>query len=309
MAEIRTTIYSKELQKQLYPDNSFVKKSVVERGVDVNAKTVEKPVQGKINKAKEGEPTSLPLNAYNATDSKHTYPTTLIYCEPMLIDSQSELMTNYNKRQSKQEQQAEELNAKVAAYTAQHWCSNKSENILKTSGTARKSNVAGFSSQRKAVTKDDFIAVHNLMMRQSLGRNMGNWYGMLTPDMYTDLLKIEDFVDYSKTGNETKLREGIIGRILGIELFMRSTEEGHCGVLYNSNTPLSGDTQITDDLLSGALFWHSKAVCRAEGVVKTIINENAPGYMGGTLIESFMRYGADIIRDDHKGVITLLEAK
>ena len=31
--------------------------------------------------------------------------------------------------------------------------------------------------------------------------------------------------------------------------------------------------------------------------------------MGGTLIESFMRYGADIIRDDHKGVITLLEAK
>lgn len=309
MAEIRTTIYSKELQKQLYPDNSFVKKSVVERGVDVNAKTVEKPVQGKINKAKEGEPASLPLNAYNATDSKHTYPTTLIYCEPMLIDSQSELMTNYNKRQSKQEQQAEELNAKVAAYTVQHWCSNKSDNILKTSGTARKSNVAGFSSQRKAVTKDDFIAVHNLMMRQSLGRNMGNWYGMLTPDMYTDLLKIEDFVDYSKTGNETKLREGIIGRILGIELFMRSTEEGHCGVLYNGNSPLSGDSKITDDLLSGALFWHSKAVCRAEGVVKTIINENAPGYMGGTLIESFMRYGADIIRDDHKGVITLLEAK
>lgn len=309
MAEIRTTIYSKELQKQLYPDNSFVKKSVVERGVDVNAKTVEKPVQGKINKAKEGEPTSLPLNAYNATDSKHTYPTTLIYCEPMLIDSQSELMTNYNKRQSKQEQQAEELNAKVAAYTVQHWCSNKSDNILKTSGTARKSNVAGFSSQRKAVTKDDFINVHNLMMRQSLGRNMGNWYGMLTPDMYTDLLKIEDFVDYSKTGNETKLREGIIGRILGIELFMRSTEEGHCGVLYNGNSPLSGDSKITDDLLSGALFWHSKAVCRAEGVVKTIINENAPGYMGGTLIESFMRYGADIIRDDHKGVITLLEAK
>ena len=50
-------------------------------------------------------------------------------------------------------------------------------------------------------------------------------------------------------------------------------------------------------------------VCRAEGMVRTVVNENAPGYLGGTIIESFTRFGADIIRDDQKGVIALLEDK
>ena len=309
MAEIRTTLYSSELQKLIFPDNSFYKKSIGETGVADKTEQVEKPVQTKISKAKEGKPSSLPLSVETSTDSTKKYNTTLIYCAPLLIDSQSELLVNYNKRQTKQEQQAAEINTKVAAYTMEHWCPKLEANILKTTGSARPSNVMGFTSQRKALTKEDLLKVLNLIMRMGVSGMGGNWYGMVTADMYTDLLAIPEFVDYYKTGNESRLKEGVIGRILGIDIFQRSTEEGHNGVLYNGKTPLRGDADVKDSLLSGALFWNDKMVCRAEGRLRTIINAEAPGYLGGTIIESFTRYGADIIRDDQKGVIALLEDK
>ena len=309
MAEIRTTLYSSELQKLIFPDNSFYKKSIGETGVADKTEQVEKPVQTKISKAKEGKPSSLPLSVETSTDSTKKYNTTLIYCAPLLIDSQSELLVNYNKRQTKQEPQAAEINTKVASYTMEHWCPKLEANILKTTGSARPSNVMGFTSQRKALTKEDLLKVLNLMMRRGVSGMGGNWYGMVTADMYTDLLAIPEFVDYYKTGNESRLKEGVIGRILGIDIFQRSTEEGHNGVLYNGKTPLRGDADVKDSLLSGALFWNDKMVCRAEGRLRTIINAEAPGYLGGTIIESFTRYGADIIRDDQKGVIALLEDK
>lgn len=310
MAEIRTTLYSSELQKQIFPDNSFYKKSIGEAGVADNVETVEKPVQASISKAKEGNPDSLPLKVATSTDSKKTYKTTLIYCDPLLIDSQSEMLVNYNKRQTKQMQQADEINTKAASYAMYHWCPTKSTNILKTTGDARTSNVVGFTSNRKAVTKADFLRVQNLMMRMSVGSLGGNWYAMLTADMYSDLLAIPEFVDYYKTGNVSKLESGVIGRICGIEIFQRSTDNAHCGLLYKADgTPVSGDSAITDALYDGALFWNDKLVCRAEGSLKTVVNENAPGYLGGTIIESFCRFGADIIRDDQKGVIALLEDK
>lgn len=310
MAEIRPTLYSTELQKMLYPDNSFMNRAVRERGVAPDVKTIEKPVQGKINKAKEGEPGVLPLKVTNPADGTHSYNTTLIYCEPILIDSQSELLVNYNKRQSKQEQQASELMTKAAAYTLRHWAPTQAANILKTTGTGRPSNVAGFSSNRKAVTKADILKVHNLMMRMNVSGLGGSWYGMVTPDMYTDLLGIEDFIDYYKTGNETGLRNGVVGRILGIDIFVRTTDNQHAGILYNSsNEPQDGDVAPTDSLLSGGLFWNDRLVCIAQGTPQVSINENKAEYLGGTLMSCWMRHGADILRDDQKGVIALLEDK
>lgn len=310
MAEIRTTLYSKELQKQIFPDNSFYKKSVAETGVADTTETVEKPVQNKIGKAKEGKPNQLPLSIETSTDTKKTYNTTLIYCQPLLIDSQSELLVNYSKRQTKQEQQAGELNNKIAAYAAYHWSPTAKGNILSTTGDARQSNVQGITSNRKALLKDDLLKLHNLMMRMNVSGVGGKWYGMVTPDMYSDLLKVPEFIDFYKTGFTNKLEKGIVGIILGIEIFVRTTEEGHAGILYKADgTPMQSDAEVKDTLLTGGLFWNDKMVCRAEGALRTVVNENAPGYMGGTIIECFTRFGADIIRDDQKGVIALLEDK
>lgn len=311
MAEIRTTLYSKELQKQIFPDSSFYKKSVAETGVADTSETVEKPVQNRIGKAKEGKPNTLPLSVETSTDTKKTYPTTLIYCQPLLIDSQSELMVNYSKRQTKQEQQAGEMNVRIANYAAYHWAPTLASNILKTTGDARDSNIMGISGKRKALNKEVMLRIYNLMLRMNVSGMGGKWYGMLSADAYTDLLAVPEFVDYQKTGNATKLEQGILGQIMGVELFTRTTDEGHTGLLYKADgkTPIPAESEVADTLLAGNLFWNDKMVCRAEGVLRTVVNENAPGYLGGTILECFTRFGADIIRDDQKGVIALLEDK
>lgn len=310
MAEIRPILYSKELQKQIFPDSSFYKKSKVETGVADNTEHVEKPVQSVIRKAKEGAPKKLPLEVQVSTDTKKLYPTTIIYCDPLVVDSQSELLTNYNKRQSKQEQQAAEINLKCANYAAYHWSPTKAANILKTAGAERVSNIAGFTSKRKAFSKDLFLQLQNLMIRMNVSGLGGTWYGMVTADSYTDLLSITEFVDYSKTGYTTKLEQGILGKILGVEIFSRATDEGHSGVLYKADgTPMKAESEVTDSLLSANLFWNDKMVCRAEGTLRSVINVDAPGYLGATILESFTRFGADIIRDDQKGVIAVLEDK
>lgn len=310
MAELRRTLYSNELQKLLFPDNSFYKKSIGEAGVADDVVKVEKPVQSAISKAEVGELPTLPLSVETSIDSTKYYETKLLYCKPLLVDSQSQLLTNYNKRQTKQEQQANELNTKAAGYILHKWLPTEQANILKTTGAGRASNISGFTSERKAVTKEDFLQVLNLAMRMNVGSSGGNWYGMVTPDMYTDLLAIPDFVDYYKTGNEGKLKEGIIGRVCGIDIMTRAVDEGHNGILYNaSGVPQADGTETADALLAGALFWNDRMVCRAEGRVNVAVNENAPGYLGGTILETWCRIGADIIRSDQKGVIALLEDK
>lgn len=309
MSEIRVTVYSKELQKQIFPDNSFYKKSQAETGVAIDAIAVEKPQQGKIRKAKVGEPATFPLKVEAAMDSKSTYPVDLVYAEPILIPSTSELLTNYSKRQTKQEQQAGEINTRSANIAAVNWGPTVNTNLVKSTGDARASNVVGLTGTRKAVSKADLLAVYNLLLRMNVSGLPGGMYGLLTADAYTDMLAVPEFVDYSKTGYVSKLEQGIIGKLFGIEFYTRSTEEGHTGLAYtNAATPVK---RALDELAAtdrpASLFWHDKMVCHAEGVVKSSINEDRADYLGGTLMSSSVRFGAAINREDQKGVIALLE--
>ncbi len=305
MAEIQPIKYSSELQKLVFPDNSFYKKSVQETGVADTVTAVERPVQKKIREAKEGEPKTLPLPVEVAEDGKDTYPVTQIYAEPLVITSQSELLTNYSKRQTKQQQQADEINTKVANKAAYNWLPTVQTNILKTTGDGRVSNVIGITGNRKAVTKDDMVALQNLLMRMN---STGNYIGLVTADFYSDLLKIAEFTDYEKTGNRTALAEGIVGRIVGIDIFVRSTDAYHIGAVYNNAATAVKKAAVSAETdRPGNLFWSPKAVCSAEGKLNTSVNPDRAEYLGGTLISSWTRFGAAHSREDERGVVALLE--
>jgi hypothetical protein len=308
MAEISPIKYSSELQKLVFPDNSFYKKSVTETGVADTVTAVERPVQGSKRKAKKGEPTSLPLVINTSKDSKDSYPIDLVYAEPVAVDLPGEYALNYNKRQVKQQQQAAEIETKCADIAVYNWGPTLATNIIQSSGTARASNVVGLTGNRKAITKDDILNVHNLLMRMNISGAVGKWFGLLTPDCYSDLLKIADFVDYEKTGVSSKLELGIIGRLAGIEFMVRSVDEAHTGLIYTSakvKKDLDSVALTTSDLPAN-LFWNDKMVAHAEGIVKTSINANAPGYLGATIIESWLRFGA-ATRLDQRGVVSLVE--
>jgi hypothetical protein len=311
MPEINPIKYSKELQVQIFPDNSFYKHSIQETGIADTTESVERPYQGSIGKAKSGNPT-LPLQVRTARDSKDSYATGLVYADPIAVDLPDEFALNYNKRAAKQVQQAGEINTRVANIAAVNWGPTVATNILKTTGSSRASNVikaaGGVIANRKAVTKADMIKVHNLLMRMNLSGIQGELWGLVTADFYSDLLAIAEFVDYDKTGKDSKLAQGILGSIMNINIMVRSTEEQHTGLVYSSTyEKLAIDADVLVNSCPGNLFWHDKMTASAEGMLKTSINPNAPGYMGATIIETWTRFGAAPARYDQKGVIALLE--
>lgn len=305
MTQISKTVYSKELQKQLFPDNSFYKKSISETGLAADAATFEIPNLSDVNEAKEDEPTVLPLKVVQSTDDKKSGTMKELYCDPILIRNEEEFVMNYSKRQAKQIQQAASLNTKAADYAAYKWLPTLATNIVETTGAARATNVTGLTGNRKAVLKADLLKVHNILMRMNILSLPGELYGLLTPDAYSDLLGIAEFIDYDKTGRSDKLAQGIIGRIAGIEMMVRS-KNGHIGALFTAANGIVRSVTVAATNRPVSLFWHSGMVCHAEAHPISYINENDATYLG-TVLNSSVRFGAEKCRNDEKGVIALAE--
>lgn len=305
MAQIQVTTYSRELQKQLFPQNDFYKKSISETGIAADAESFEIPNLSSISEANLGKPDILPLKVSRTADTKVTGSMKTIYSDPVLITDPEEFVLNYNKRQNRQMQQAAAINTKAADYAAHQWLPSSSGDIVVTTGTARATNVTGLTGNRKAVTKADLVNVRNKLMLANAMNVPGQLYALITPDAYSDILKLADFVDYEKTGNKSALIEGIVGRLLGFDIMVRS-KNGHIGALYTSaNAKLYAAATAASDRPVN-LFWHSGMVCHAEAHAKAYVNEDDATYQG-TVISASVRFGAEKCRDDENGVVALAE--
>jgi hypothetical protein len=305
MTQLSKTAYSSELQKQLFPDNSFYKNSIQETGIASDAATFEIPNLSDVDEANLGTPNVLPLQVKVNEDTKVTGTMVELYCNPLVIKNEEEFVLNYNKRLNKQIQQAASLNTKAADYAVKQWLPTLAANKIVTTGAARATSVTGLTGNRLAVTKNDILNVYNKFMRMNATGVPGEMYALLTPDAYTDLLKIDDFIDYQKTGNADLLAKGIIGRIAGIQIMMRS-RNGHIGAWFKADNTVLQAVAVAATDRPVNLFWHSGMVCSAEANAITYVNENDATYLG-TVINSSVRFGAEKCRADQAGVIALAE--
>lgn len=315
MAQISPKKFSTELQKQLFPDNEFYKKSRTETGIGPSVETVEIPVAGDVTAAKSGDPTTLPLQVEVREDSLKSYSVEQLYHKPVLVRREESIVLNYNKLQDVASACAMSLNTRAGNVAATNWGAAPAVgNVYQTTGTARASSVTGTTGNRNSIAKNDMLYVKrafNKMNLPNLGK--GSLFGLLTPEMVDDLLKIPEFVDYDKTGEFSKLINGEIAFIAGFNLMMRNNDVGSTGVMYSENATLGSIVkrgvdeaiQATDN--AAAIFWHASMVRHAEGNAATIINRNVPGYLGGAIVENVVRFGATFDRPDQKGIFTLIE--
>lgn len=106
------------------------------------------------------------------------------------------------------------------------------------------------------------------------------------------------------------LPTGVVNRIHGFDIVIRSTV-----VVYdNTGTPVikavsdNGEPTTpaaTDNL--AALFYHPSFVARAIGSTEVNISEDAPGYYGSSIIESFKCFGAAKLRTSQTGIVALVQ--
>lgn len=310
MAQISPIKFSNELQKQLFPDNSFYKKSRVETGIGADVETVEIPIAGDIGAALSGNPT-LPVPITARTDTKKSYAVEQLYTKPYLVTREESIVLNYDKITDLAQSLAMSIETRAGNIAATEWGATLASNIVRSTGsTARASVVTGTTGNRKRIIEVDMQNVRlkfNKMNLPTLGRN--SIWGILTPEMVEDLLLIDKFVDSDKTGELSKLKNGEIGFILGMNLLMRNNDINSTGVMYNIDATVKRTVDealaVTDN--AAAIFWHQSMVRHAEGHAETIINRKPAGYLGATVIESVVRFGATFDRLDQKGIVALVE--
>ncbi len=309
MSEINRVVYAKELAKYLEPNNQFWTKSrrIVEA---TDAKTFEIPQLSTPASVHQGEEETLPIKIKLARDDKRTGTMIKFWADGIAIDSESEIVTNYSKRENHQMQQAAQIRTAIADYAAYQWATLESGLIVATTGaTGRATSVTGLSGTRKPALKADVLNVIKKLRQSNIMSAPGQMYGLVTEDVYADLLAIAEFVDYDKTGNTSKLEQGILGKIGGVEIMSRNNGSNHIGVLINAagNAKLTAPTTAATDR-PVSIFWHEAYVCHADAPAMANVTPNATGYNGATVLEAWKRFGAELIRNDAKGVVMLVEA-
>lgn len=307
MTQISPKLFSRDIQSELHPENTFYTKGFKDIAAG-DKSSVEVPQAGITDSAATGEP-DLPIAITRREDSTKEYSLLQVYAPPQLVTREEEIVLNYNKQKDLASAMADIINTKCADISAHAYAPTGADNILLSTGTARPGTLVGGTGTRKGLAKSDLISARNLAMRMNV-RDLQNWLLVVTPDQYFDLLKITDFVDYEKTGVESKLIKGIIRRVLGFDIMVRWNDElGSIGAHYapGAKTLKDNGTVATTDS-AAALLFHPRYVRYAEAHAKTIINREPAGYLGATIIESLVRFGAAKSRNDEKGVIAIVES-
>jgi len=306
MAELRKEVYSKELQSLLFPNNEFFTKSYKET-IAADAIAIRIPQAGSVPVAIVGQPTQLPLPIKSVTDDTKSISIYPIIAPPVLIDNETEITINYNKRAEYQAQQASAINTVAADLAAIAWAPAVAARIMSTTGVARATSVTGLTGNRLAMTKNDFITARNMFLKQNLG-NAGTLYALLTIDAYNDIMKLDDFVRYDARGDKSLLIDGVLGYFMGFNIMVRSNDYGHTGVTFTAanakNLRNVVTTAATDRPVN--LFWSEKYMLHAHSGVMSDIN-GGPGLVGGKVIEAWTRFGAGQKRTDEKGIVAVVE--
>jgi len=298
MAEQLVKLFQKEIQKGLFPDNAFYKLSKLDGGININAATVQIPQRG-TGATVSVNPSSFPLTAAQRTDDVKEYNVDLYHTSPTHILDKNELEVNYNKRADILEDHVDNLNTRIADDMGYNWAATAA--TIATTGANRAAGYVGATGNRKAVTYDDLQAVCKQFDIDNIP--MEGRYGLLTPTMFQDIMKLDEFIsiDYMK---EKPVSSGLIGEIFGIKLFKRSK-------VLRYNTGNTAKKQLSSAVVGtdneGALFWHKNFVRRAEGNAKIYSDNDNPLYLG-SIINAAVRAGGMSGRTNGEGVISLVEA-
>jgi len=333
MAEVRLIEFQRMLEKQLFPDNSFYKFSKNAGKPNVSSVEIpqssghDAPILGGVNSgyyttSNDGNAATA-LTPVIKVNDKLTYSNTILRPEkPYVFETLQEEELSYNKASAIADEQADNMNTGIANYIATVWAADVANYIIPTTGLnqagteqKRSSNVVtgGYTGLVKRFAYEDLQALNLEIARQNI--TGGQWRALPTPELWEDILRIPEVVDYEKTGNETMLKKGVIGR-WGKVLFLdpRQNDRWNANVLYDTTggvgaeVPVAYDGALNVNCQSALLVWNDKYVERNEGAIKFFSRKNDPIYMGD-IAQWGVRVGGSYRRTDGKGVICVYEAK
>ena len=304
-AELLIRQFEREIKEELFPDNSFMNFAIND-DVYVNGNSVELPQSGTLPDVLVNNST-YPLTVSRRTDSAVQYLLENLNTEVTHIPT-VEILTEAggrSKRASITRQQASAIRTKAADRCLVNWSAGlPADSKVPTTGDARPAAAPGATGNRRKVLRADILSALERLMDDDVPTPVSgaNPLMVVPPAMYTDIIDIPEFIRADALGRQGALVSGMVGRIYGVDVIMRSRVVVTTGA---DVVKAEGSVAAATDQL-GAVLYHPDFVRRATGAFKVYIDPDRAEY-AGTLMSTELRFGSRRAREDDKGVVLIHE--
>jgi len=290
-------VWAGDIADLIFPDGSFIMRSVDDTALAQNSRTVHLPQAGAAATVVEDR-TSLPATAQQRTDTLLNYETRSYTTDPIYLRDAEAAEVSYDKRLSLMQDAVLNLQEVVAKRIGYEWGKTPQAKIL-TTGVNRAAEAPGATGNRKAMTAADFKAARAALNAQNiplLGR-----VAVLTAQMYEDLTGDTSISNAAAFGKAT-LPTGVVDQLYGFDIMLRTN---FLTFDTSSVAKVPGTSTATTDK-AASLFYNERFVRRAKGPVNPFLRENDPLYYGS--IMSFEAFAGGCRRyTSGLGIVALLE--
>lgn len=305
MAEALKTLFSREVQSEIFPKWEFYKNSKMDGSPNADQASVDIGQSGSVT-VERNRDTSSEATSAKRTDTTLSYSLVHLSTDPIHVPDADEIVLAYSKRQDIVQAFAGALNSAAAKELLYAWAPAVANKIqyVRTTGADSADNLphATATGTRKSVTKADLVKAFTLMNNQDIPEK--GRYLVIPATMYGNIVNIDDFVSAEKIGR-ANLVDGAIGRILGFDVFMRSE-----GVLYTNVTDpvkkaVDATLAVSDN--NSAICYQRDFVRRSEGRTRIFYNPGMAKVYGDQM-SADLRVGGSHARTDAKGVVAIIQA-
>jgi hypothetical protein len=302
--EVFKRAFSNDLQKVLFPDNSFYAGCKHDEAA-IDAENIEIPQDENGAAAVVVNPSKFPLEMRTEEDSKKTYAADLLVTIPEVVTLNNQLLANYDKRAAKLEKHTSSLEKQLADRIMAGWANNAAAYKVPTTGVSTRPNEATpGGNAKKVVTEADVLRVLRLLRFANVP--IKGLRCVCTPDIYEDLLAIKKGYGSGTDANNKLLADGAIDKIFNFDVFLRSETTRYSAA---GAKKAIGSAAAANDGFS-AIFYHPQFVRYIKGQVMVNIDPyNVPGLAGGRSMNAMVRAGGTSGRNSELGVVTLYQAE
>jgi len=305
--QVLVTTFTRVIQENLFRNAAFLKYGV-NHDAYVKSKSVEIPQAGDIPDVviDSGDPV-LPLPVAPRSDDKKSYDLFNFRTLPTVIENSEELETSYDKASSVLKNHVDKLNQSIGDRGAIEWSIDPTEfsgRIIRTSGSnSTKALLPTMTGTRKALSIDDLADARAVIGDDDVPEDDG-FYCLMPNRVYWDFISQNKDVLDQDFMNKGNLPSGMVAKVHGWYIMGRSETSR-----YNADATARkalGTANAADDS-AGIMCWHKNYTARALGIVKVYSDIDKPEYQGD-LYSAMVRFNNVVLRNDGKGIVTIVQA-
>lgn len=304
-AEVVRKLFSSDLQKVLWPDDSFYAGAQVdEAGWEVDEVEIPQDEDGEAEVVVN--PTQLPLPIGIEEDKKLSYKADLLVTKPTVVTWNNQLMVSYDKRAAKLEKHRSSLLKQIAERIMYGWSPTKAEFIRQTTGVAtRAASAPGATGTRKVAAEADFRWLAERFDRLDIPDDGGRRL-VVDPGMKQDVWDIMKAYGQGTDLNNFLRGYGKLGYLFSFEVYLRSTTQRYTEAATPVKKAVGAATATTDNVAS--IAFHKRFVRYSKSPVQVWMDAQPRGELaGGISMNCGVRSGGTISRLSEKGVLALVE--